>query len=159
MLGSRGLEVPLTHYSNTPSPRYSILLGEHLHFCFHCLGRNNVAFEVHFFRVEAQGQADELRQMQNRQVNFLPGLRFGSRLVAVEIEVTKRTRCHHKIGAFFFGLAGVFRHHRKGVFLVRRQYRKSTAFSLAANIGEFGAHDADDLIQITSFARWILWSE
>src|SRR5262249_46346901 len=60
---------------------------------------DDVALELQLGLLEAGGDADQLREVQDRQLVALPGRRLELLLPRVERQVAERARRHHRVGA------------------------------------------------------------
>src|SRR5262245_49262326 len=74
------------HYSVTPSLQYSSFLsGHHADLRLDVRRRDDMSLEVHLIRVKTEGQTNELRQVENRQINLLSRLCLCPGLVSVPL--------------------------------------------------------------------------
>src|SRR5260370_38408441 len=117
--------------------------SEHVAVGFDMLGRHDMPLQFEFLGSETERETDELRQMEDWQVDFTAGLLGRAILVSVEIQMAQRARRNHAMGALFPRLAGMLPGHRERVCLVRGGNREAAAFALAGNIGELRAHGRD----------------
>src|SRR5581483_3867847 len=102
-------------------------------------GRNDVVVEAQLRRLEAEGQSEQLRQMEDRNVDLFLEHARGVGLLSVEVEMTERTRGDEKIGSLFLGLDDVVAAHRQGLVAVERYHRESAALRGAAILDGLGA--------------------
>src|SRR5260370_31732242 len=109
--------------------------SEHVDLGFDLLGRHDMPLQFEFLGSETERETDELRQVEDRQVDFTAGLLGRAILVAVEIQMAQRAPRNHAIGALFPRLALMLRRPREPVCLVRGENREAATFSLACNIG------------------------
>ena len=89
-------------------PAFAIATWRLLELRQHLARRDDVAVDAQLLRVDAQRQADELRQVQDRHLEPVDlGVLGRVRLLRVEVEVAERAGRDQAVGAFLLRLAEV----------------------------------------------------
>src|SRR5260370_8012653 len=72
--------------------------SEHVDLSFDLLGRHDMPLQFEFLGSETERETDELRQVEDRQVDFTAGLLRPPALVAGEIQMAQQAPRNHPIG-------------------------------------------------------------
>src|SRR5687768_10561450 len=92
--------------------------------------RDHVPLELELRLLEACGDPDQLREVQDRHLEVLAGCRLQLRLPGVEGEVAERARCHHRIRTGLLRLLDRLDQLAERGLLARLDDREATALDL-----------------------------
>ena len=107
-----------------------------------------MALEAQLLGLEAEGEADELGQVQDRHVELAAHRALGQRLLEVEVEVAQRARRHQAVGVGVDGVAEVAPGLLERGVLVHRDDGKAAALVRAGVLDDRAAERLDDLRQV-----------
>ena len=100
------------------------------------------------FGLEPQGEAEQLRQVQDRHVQRAADDAGGARLLQVEVEVAQRARGDEAVGLGVHRVTEVTAGLLERVLLVHRDDREPAALVLAGVVDDGAAERVDQQLQV-----------
>src|SRR5690349_647013 len=113
----------------------------------HGLHRDDVALELQLRLLQPGGDADQLREVQDRHLEVLPSRGLQLRLPRVQREVAERARSHERIGAGLLRLLDRLDELAERRFLTRLDDREAAAFDLRGVVDRLAAACLDDPLE------------
>src|SRR3954452_7113205 len=111
-------------------------------------GLDDVALHPELVRIEAEGEPEELREVEDRHVELAADRALGQRLLEVEVQVAQRARRHEAIRVRVDRVAEVAAGLAKRHLVVHRDDRDAAALVLALLLDHGAADRIDDLVQV-----------
>ena len=114
----------------------------------HRIGGDDVAIEAKVRIVDAQRHADELGEVENRQVEGRLHDPGGVRLLRIQVQVTEWAGRDHEVGALPLCFANVVAGHCERIFAIHRDDGEAAALLLAGVVHRCGAACFNDHLKV-----------
>src|SRR3954454_6768298 len=108
---------------------------------------HDVALELQLVLGDPGGGAEELREVQDRELELAPGLALGLPLPRVEREVAERARRDHHVGAGVDRLLEREDRLAEGDLLAREDDREAAALHLRGIVDRLGTAGRDETLE------------
>src|SRR5687768_15863214 len=122
-------------------------LRSHVEFLEHRVDRDDVALELQLRVGQAGGDADQLREVQDRHLEVSARLLLQLRLPRVQREMTERARRHHRVGAGLLRLLDRLDQLLERGLLAGLDDREAAALDLRGVVDRLAAAGLDDPLE------------